>query len=181
MPSLYGTDLAQNARRVAVAGSNYGSRRIQFYRVTVNGITDAEIVKLVNTRVVNNTEVDIDQPPETELKTATVVEAIIRAVQQNGELYVVGDFESSQPDPNYNILNIIIGIAGDTYSSGLEMDQRDDPATRANNNPYLREALADALNDYLGSYDGFDVYPAYISGDAFRVITYPNALPRNPG
>lgn len=188
MPSLLNSDLAQNYRRVAVAGSNYGSRRIQFYKVIVYGVSDAEIAKLTdpdNKRIVNNTEIDIDQVPEVEYKSATVLEAIVRAIQSNGELYVVGDWQSTAPDPGYNELYIIVGIAGDTYSSGFEMDQRDDPATRNNNNPYLREALADALDSYLGlpNYDGYDVFPAYISGEGFEVIEYPNAGPRsrNPG
>ena len=38
--------LAQNYRRVATGGSNYGTRRIQFYQVSVFGLTDAEVAKL---------------------------------------------------------------------------------------------------------------------------------------
>jgi hypothetical protein len=169
--------LAQNYRRVATGGSNLGTRRIQFYQVVVYGISDAEVAKLDNYRLVNNTEVDIDQEPEREFKTATVAEAVVRSIQSNGELYVVGAHDTDYQNPDYNNFYIVIGIAGDTYSSGYEMNTRDDPATRANNNPYLNEALRDALDGYLGNnYDDFDVYPTFIYGDHFSTITYPNTL-----
>lgn len=170
--------LAQNYRRVATGGSNYGTRRIQFYQVIVYGISDAEVAKLENYRFVNNSEIDIDQEPEREFKQATVVEAVVRAIQANGEVYIVGAHDTDNQDPDYNNLYLVIGIAGDTYSSGFEMDQRDPEGTWQNNNPYLREALEDALDGYLGNYDGFDVYPTFIYGDHFSTITYPNTLVR---
>ena len=168
--------LAQNYRRAATGGSNYGTRRIQFYQITVYGVDPAEITKLNNYRVVNNTEIDIDQEPEREFKTATVVEAIVRAIQQNGEVYVVGAHDVDETDPDYWELYLTIGIAGDTYSSGLEMDERDPVETTQNNNPYLTEAIQDALDGYLGNYDGSDVYPTFIYGNGFSTITYPFAL-----
>ena len=167
--------LAQNYRRVATGGSNYGTRRIQFYQVSVYGLTDAEVAKLDDYRLVNNTEIDIDQEPEREFKTATVAEAVIRAIQSNGEVYIVGAHDVDHVDTNENDFYIIIGIAGDTYSSGLEMDERDPEGTWQNNNPYLSEALNDALDDYI--YNDFDVFPTFIYGDHWATITY-NALSR---
>jgi hypothetical protein len=168
--------LAQNYRRVATGGSNYGTRRIQFYQVSVYGLTDAEVAKLDDYREVNNTELDIDQEPEREFKTATIAEAVVRAIQSNGEVYVVGAHDVDNNDPDDNDFYIIIGIAGDTYSSGFEMDERDPEGTWQNNNPYLREALEDVLDNY--SYNDFDVYPTFIYGDHWSTIQYPNTLSR---
>jgi len=183
MPNLIGNTgynglggVAQNYRRAATGGSNYGTRRIQFYQVSVYGLTDAEVAKLDDYRLVNNTEIDIDQEPEREFKTATIAEAVVRAIQSNGEVYVVGAHDVDNVDTNENDFYIIIGIAGDTYSSGFEMDERDPEGTWQNNNPYLIEALEDVLDDY--TYNEFDVYPTFIYGDHFSTITYPNTLSR---
>jgi len=166
MPNLYNTDLAQNARRTATGGSNYGTRRIQFYQIAVYGLTDAEVAKLDNYRAVNNTEIDIDQEPEREFRSATVVEAILRAVQVMGEIYVVGAHDVDQEETNYNDLYLIVGVSGDTISSGWEMDERDPDDTNDNFNNYLQfGTLSDALDDFTT--DGWDAYPIMIYGDHF--------------
>jgi hypothetical protein len=171
--------LAQNYRRVSTGGSNYGTRRIQFYQVVVYGLSDAEVAKLDDYRFVNNTEIDIDQEPEREFRTATVAELVVRAIQSVSEVYIVGAHDVDQEDPDYNDFYLIVGVSGDTYSSGFEMDERDDPATRDNNNSYLREALEDVLDaNGSPSNDGYDVYPTFIYGDHFSTITYPNTMSR---
>jgi hypothetical protein len=161
--------LAQNYRRVATGGSNYGTRRIQFYKITVLDITDAEVAKLNDYRLVNNSEIDIDQEPEREFRTATVAELVIRAVQSVSEVYIVGAHDvDAGSGAGLNNFKIIVGCAGDTFSSGNEMDERDDPATRDNNNPYMREALEDVLdNNDAPSNDGYDVEPVFIYGHSF--------------
>ena len=169
MPNLYNTDLGQNARRVATGGSNYGTRRIQFYQITVFDLTDAEVAKLADYRAVNNSEIDIDQEPEREFKQATVAELVVRAVQSVAEVYVVGAHDvDAGSGAGLNNFKITIGVAGDTFSSGNEMDERDDPATRSNNNPYMSEAL-DAVLDANDSpsNDGYDVNPVFIYGHGF--------------
>jgi hypothetical protein len=172
--------LAQNYRRVATGGSNYGTRRIQFYQIVVYGLTDAEVAKLDDYRLVNNTEIDIDQEPEREFKQATVAELVVRAVQSVSEVYIVGAHDVDQEDPDYNDFYLIIGVSGDTYSSGFEMDERDDPATRANDNLYLNEVLGDVFDNMdAPANDGFDVYPTFIYGDHFSTITYPNTMSRS--
>ena len=172
--------LAQNYRRAATGGSNYGTRRIQFFQIAVYGLTDAEVAKLDDYRLVNNTEIDIDQEPEREFKTATVAELVIRAVQSVSEVYIVGAHDVDSNGTNDNDFYLIIGVSGDTYSSGFEMDERDDPATRDNNNPYLNEALNDVFVDSNDSpsNNGYDVYPTFIYGDHFSTITYPNTMSR---
>ena len=171
--------LAQNYRRVATGGSNYGTRRIQFYQIVVYGLTDAEVAKLDDYRVVNNTEIDIDQEPEREFKQATVAELVVRAIQSVAEVYIVGAHDVDQEEPDYNDFYLIVGVSGDTYSSGFEMDQRDDPATRNNDNPYLNEALDDVFDNMdAPANDGYDVYPTFIYGDHFSTITYPNTMSR---
>jgi len=157
--------LAQNYRRVATGGSNYGTRRIQFFQIAVYGLSDAVVAALDNYRAVNNTEIDIDQEPEREFRTATVAEAVIRAAQSNAEVYIVGAHDVDQEETNYNDFYIIIGVSGDTFSSGNEMNNRDDDDTQANNNPFMNEALDDALGAY--SYDYWDIYPVMIYGDHF--------------
>lgn len=167
MPNLYNTDLGQNARRVATGGSNYGTRRIQFYQLAVYGLTDAEVAKLDDYRVVNNTEIDIDQEPEREFRTATVVELIIRAIQSISEVYIVGAHDVDSNGEDDNDLYLIVGVAGDTYSSGWEMDERDSNDTHDNYNAYLNFG---AMPDVLDSPDsptnsGWDAYPIMIYGD----------------
>jgi hypothetical protein len=158
--------LAQNYRRVATGGSNYGTRRVQFYQIEVYGLTDAEVAKLDNYRAVNNTEIDIDQEPEREFKSATVVEAILRAVQVMGEVYIVGAHDVDQEVPDYNDLYLLVGVAGDTISSGWEMDERDSNDTNDNFNNYLQfGTLADALDEY--NVDSWSAYPVMIYGDHF--------------
>jgi hypothetical protein len=167
MPNLYSTDLAQNARRTATGGSNYGTRRIQFYQMAVYGLTDAEVAKLDDYRLVNNTEIDIDQEPEREFKTATVVELIIRAIQSISEVYIVGAHDVDSQGTDDNDLYLIVGVAGDTFSSGWEMDERDSDDTNQNFNAYLYYG---ALEDVLDSPDSptnsdWDAYPIMIYGD----------------
>ena len=161
--------LAQNYRRAATGGSNYGTRRIQFYKITVLDITDEEVAKLNDYRLVNNSEIDIDQEPEREFLTATVAELVVRAVQSVSEVYIVGAHDvDAGSGAGLNNFKIIVGCAGDTFSSGNEMDERDDPATRDNNNPYMSEALDNVLdNNDAPSNDGFDVEPVFIYGHSF--------------
>lgn len=171
MPNLINNgdqaNLAQNYRRVATGGSNYGTRRIQFYQVSVYGISTEEINKLNDYRFVNNTELDIDQEPEREFLGATVVEAVVRSAQSMSEVYIVGAHDVDETDPDYWELYLIIGVAGDTVSSAWEQLERDDPATQQNFNPWFVDALENALDGYLGTYDGYDVYPTFIYGDHF--------------
>jgi hypothetical protein len=161
--------LAQNYRRVSTGGSNYGTRRIQFYQITVYDITNAEAAKLDNYRAINNTEIDIDQEPEREFKSATVAELVIRAAQSVGEVYIVGAHDvDTGSGAGLKHFKITVGLAGDTFSSGNEMDERDDPATRSNDNPYMSDAMNDVLNaDGAPSNDGFDISPVFIYGHAF--------------
>lgn len=177
MPNLYNTDLAQNARRTATGGSNYGTRRIQFFQIGVYSLSDAEVAKLDDYRFVNNTEVDIDQEPEREFRTATVAELVIRAVQSVAEVYIVGAHDVDSNGPDDNDFYLTIAVSGDTFSSGNEMDNRDDPATRRNNNPYMSEALDDVL-DVIGGPGDWDVYPVFIYGDHFASVGSTRALSR---
>jgi len=177
MPNLLNTDLAQNYRRVATGGSNLGTRRIQFFQIGVYGLTNAEVAKLDDYRVVNNTGDDIDQEPEREFRSATVAELVVRAVQSMAEVYIVGAHDVDSNGVDDNDFYLIVGISGDTFSSGNEMDNRDDPATRRNYNPYLTGALEDVL-DVVGGPQGWDVYPAFIYGDHFAQIGYSNNLSR---
>ena len=108
MPNLIGNTgynglggVAQNYRRVTTGGSNLGTRRIQFYQIAVYGLSDAVVDALDDYRVVNNTEIDIDQEPEREFRTATVAEAVIRAVQSMSEVYIVGAHDVDQEDYEY--------------------------------------------------------------------------------
>ena len=180
MPSLYNTDLGQNARRVATGGSNYGTRRIQFYQITVYGLSDAEVAKFNDYRIVNNTEVDIDQEPEREFRSATMLEAVIRGVQSNAELYIVGAHDVDGTDtPGYNNLKLTVGVASDTFSSGWEMENRDvPPSGPPNNNPYLTETIEYALDGYRdefsAQYDGFDVRPVFIYGHELAIADNSN-------
>lgn len=181
MPNLIGNtgynglgSVAQNYRRVATGGSNYGTRRIQFFQIAVYGLSDAVVDALDDYRVVNNTEIDIDQEPEREFRTATVAEAVIRAVQSMSEVYIVGAHDVDQEDPDYNDFYLIVGVSTDTVSSGNEMNERDEDFTTDNYNPYISDALDDALDVY--SYDYFDVYPVMIYGDHWSSTGY-NAMP----
>jgi hypothetical protein len=187
MPNLIGDTgynglggLAQNYRRVATGGSNYGTRRIQFYQIVVYGLSDAEVAKLNDYRVVNNTEVDIDQEPEREFRQATVAELVVRAIQSVSEVYIVGAHDVDQEEPDYNDFYLIIGVSGDTYASGNEMENRDAPPDGpSNNNAYLNEALDDVFDNMdAPANDGYDVYPTFIYGDHFSTITYPNTMSR---
>ena len=168
--------LAQNYRRVTTGGSNFGSRRIQFYQITVFGLSNDEVAKLDNYRVVNNTGEDIDQEAEREFRTANFLEAVVRGVQSNAEVYIVGahDVDTTET-PGYNNLKLTIGVAGDTFSSGNEMENRDAPPDGPpNNNAYLSETISYALdgyvNDFPAAYDGFEVTAVFIYGHNFDPV-----------
>jgi hypothetical protein len=161
--------LAQNYRRVATGGSNYGTRRIQFYQLAVYGLTDAEVAKLDDYRLVNNTELDIDQEPEREFRQATVAELLIRSIQSVSEVYIVGAHDVDSNGTNDNDLYLIVGVAGDTFSSGWEMDERDPEGTWQNYNAYLYwTVLPSVLDNPDGpTNSGWDAYPIMIYGDHF--------------
>jgi len=171
MPSLINnpdnmTDLAQNYRRVATGGSNYGTRRIQFYTIAIYGLSDAVVDALNDYRVVNNTEIDIDQEPEREFMGGTIVEVILRKVQEATELFFVGAHDVDQEEPGYNDVFLTVGVAGDTFSSGWEMDERDPDNTTRNYNFFLRWQLEHAVDSYTnGYYDSVEAYPVMIYGD----------------
>ena len=176
MPNLIGNtgynglgSVAQNYRRAATGGSNYGTRRIQFFQIAVYGLTDAEVAKLDDYRVVNNTGDDVDQEPEREFKSATVAELVIRAVQSVSEVYIVGAHDVDSNGTNDNDFYLIIGVAGDTFSSGWEMDVRDSDDTNQNFNSYLYwTVLPDVLDNPDGpTNNGWDAYPIMIYGDHF--------------
>jgi hypothetical protein len=161
--------LAQNYRRVATGGSNYGTRRIQFYQLAVYGLTDAEVAKLEDYRLVNNTEIDIDQEPEREFRQATVAELLIRSIQSVSEVYIVGAHDVDSNGTNDNDLYLIVGVAGDTFSSGWEMDNRDPEGTWDNYNAYLYWNVLPSVLDGPDSppNSGWDAYPIMIYGDHF--------------
>jgi len=170
MPSLINNgdavSVAQNYRRVATGGSNYGTRRIQFYTIAIYGLSDAVVNALDDYRVVNNTEVDIDQEPEREFMGGTIVELILRKVQEATELFFVGAHDVDTEEPGYNDLFLTVGVAGDTFSSGWEMDERDPLNTTINYNFYLRNQLENAIDIYTnGYYDDVEAYPVMIYGD----------------
>ena len=169
MPNLINnpnSSVAQNYRRVSTGGSNYGTRRIQLYTIEVTGLSDAVIAELGNWRAINNSEIDADQQAEREFKTATILEAIMRKVQEAAELYIVGNYIVDIIDTDYNNIYLTVGLAGDTFSSGWEMDYRDDPATTRNYNFYLQYQLAASIDAYTnGFWDNVYAYPAELHGD----------------
>ena len=161
--------VAQNYRRSATGGSNLGTRRLQFYTIAVYGLSDSQVASLDDYRVVNNTEVDIDQEPEREFRTATIVEAIIRGIQVQAEVYLVGahDIDGSTDDRD---LYLTIAVNADTLESGWEQLERD--SFNAHDNEGDNWLISNVGNSVYGwtapdESWGLDVFPTFIYGDHF--------------
>jgi len=170
MPNLYNTALGQNTRRVRLSDSNLGTRRIQFYQVTVYGLTDAFIDGIFgNYRYVQN-EGSIDSEDAYEYVgrgNRLILEAIVRGVQKMSELYIVGEWDYYQEDPDYNDLEITIGVSADTVESHKEQQSR--PIQLRNpNSESIEHAVYDAVDDFdpQGGYDYIEVIPVQIAGSS---------------
>jgi hypothetical protein len=183
MPNLYNSDLAQNARRVRIGDSNIGTRKLQLYEVSVIGLTD-DFVNSLNGIDARDVEFDggfmgggIDQYDTIELKTASIVEAVVRGVQKISEVYIVGFTDVYPNGPGYTDLVITIGVAADTIESGWEQYVRGD----ANNNS---ESIQDSVYNAVDEFDppgGFDyvyVQPVQLIGSGtYDIGGPPIALP----
>jgi len=175
------TDLAQNYRRVRLGDSNLGTRRMQFYQVTVYGVSDAFIAGLEEeaTRTVQE-EGSIDSTDAYEYTASgnnRLLEAITRGVQKTSELYLVGNWDYFQEDPNYLDLIITFAVSADTVESAKEHTAH----TGSNPNYQSIEASVNIAVDDFDPQDGYDyieVIPVEISGSATRP-TGGNSLGRN--
>ena len=188
MPNLINNgdqaNLAQNYRRVRVSDSNLGTRRIQFYEVTIYGMSDADIAIVVNTpwRTVQE-EGSLDSTDAYELTTASVLEAIVRGVQKTSELYIVGEWDWYWEDPDYNDLELTIGVAADTVESSFEYGEHAGYGANAFNPNYqsIEQAVQDTVDDFNlnDGYDYIEVIAVQISGSSTDSTNPGNALGRN--
>ena len=175
MPDLTQTALGQNYRRTQVGTTRFGTRQLQLYEIHIYGLSDAVYDSFYDdSRDITLDDTDgVDQPGIVELKSGTVLEAVLRGVQKMAEIYIVGqpDFYT---DPNYNELIITIGVNADTVSSGGEQWN----ISPFGSNPQLYNPRAESLEDAIGGsvekwaidngtyWDGLDVYPVYLDGDS---------------
>jgi hypothetical protein len=187
-PGNVSNALAQNYRRTRVGSSTFGTRTIQLYEIHIYGLSDTVYENFFSNGrgIIEGTVVPgmdpnlpwgIDQPLAYELADGNIAEAILRGVQEMGEIYIVGapDFYT---DPGYNELVITVGLSADTINSGWEQEIGN--AVFNPNATWLEGVIGDSVEqwaiDHEEYWDGLDVYPVYLYGDSTSEPIGPFAL-----
>jgi hypothetical protein len=168
--------LAQNYRRTRVGNSQFGTRQLQMYEIHIYGLSDAvadndNVYEGSRDIVLDGTD-DIDQPPISELKSSSIVEAILRGVQEMAEIYLVGHPDYYHYDPDNNELVITVAVSADTVESNWEQYINRDNNGSQNFNPNslnFYSAIGNSVDDWASTHEEYwedlDVYPAYLIGD----------------
>lgn len=162
MPDLTSGDfsyIAANYRRAEQKFSNYGTRRLRFYTIEIDGYDlSNETFTEENDWNFETTGIDGDDgyygyknPP------GSIVEAILRGVALVAETYYVSWWDVDY-DGEYPYSYITVAIAGDTYLDGQNQ------YLQHNQNAYsLVDAIANALgNDF--NWDNVYVWAREIQG-----------------
>ena len=158
MPSTY-EDIGQNAWKTRES-SNFGTRKLVFYTITVYGLSDATMDVIWNDEE-NYDAAGDEYPPEWIEQPGSILEAIQRGVQLIAEPYAYGDWDDNQEDPDYNDITITAIVAADTV---LDAEGQDNSPVPANPNSYTVEtAILDAISGFTN--DGVEVQRAYMYGD----------------
>ena len=167
--------LAQNYRRTRVGDAQFGTRQIQMYEVHIYGLSDAvadnnNVYSGSRPIVLDGTD-EIDQPPIVELASGNIVEAIVRGVQEMAEIYIVGQPNYYNYDPDNNELTITIAVSADTVDSELEQSFNHSVNGAQNWNPRattLINCIANSVDNWAQTHEEYwldlDVYPVYLQG-----------------
>ena len=166
--------VAANYRRAEQRFSNFGTRRLRFYTIEIDGydIIDNEGF---TEEYSYNYETTGDQgddgnyayknPPK------SIIEAILRGVSLVAETYYVSWWDTDFDGP-YPYLYITVAVAGDTF-----LDAQNQPDNGNPNSIGLQDAIASAIgNDFY--WDNIYVWPAEISGDYLSQQNDRNAMSR---
>ena len=169
--------LAQNYRRTRVGNSQFGTRQLQMYEIHIYGLSDLvanndNVYSGSRPIVLDGTD-DVDQPPIVELASGNIVEAILRGVQQMAEIYLVGQPDYYNYDPDDNELVITIAVSADTVDSYWEQIANYNNSGTQNSNPNSLSfygVIGDSVDDWARTHEEYwldlDVYPAYLNGDS---------------
>lgn len=188
MPNLLNSDLAQNYRRTHVGTSRFGTRTLQLYEIWIYGLSDNVANTLFDGSRDTNLEDDsADQPSAVELAGGSIIEAILRGAQVMGEIYVVGQPDTFNNDPDDNDLVITIGVAADTLDSGWEQyvgTYFSNSQQNSNNNATdLYYSIGDNVDEWAdrnGEYwNDLDVWPVFLVGESTSNAYGPFALPKD--
>lgn len=168
MPDLTSGDfsyIAANYRRAEQKWSNFGTRRLRFYTIEVDGYDI-----LANENFAGE---DYDWNFETtgvegddgtygyKNQPKSIIEAILRGVALVAETYYVS-WWSVDYDGDYPYLYITVAIAGDTYLDGLNQN------LQHNTHAYsLVDAISAALGDQY-NWDNVYVWAREINGDTLN-------------
>lgn len=155
-----GGTLGSNYRRVEQKFSNYGTRRLRFYTIEIDGY---DILEIENDTNEYDWNFETTGPHGDDAyygyknQPKSIIEAILRGVSLVAETYYVS-WWGTDYDGQYPYLYITVAIAGDTYLDGLNQ------YLQKNTNAYsLQNAIADALGtDY--AWDNVYVWAREIVG-----------------
>ena len=169
--------LAQNYRRTRVGNSQFGTRQLQMYEIHIYGLSDAvadnDNVYNGSREIVLDGTDDMDQPPIVELKSGSIVEAILRGVQEMAEIYPVGHPDYYNYEPDDNELVITVAVSADTVESNWEQYLHYNDNGTQNFNPNslsFYDVIGASVDDWANTHEEYwadlDVYPAYLNGDS---------------
>ena len=121
MPDLTNTVLAQHFNRAEHEHSNYGTRRLQFFQVIINGY---DITQEPNWN--NNDPDNIDSYSDSYTSDhghkeylegrKSIVYPVLRGIAQIGEIMYNGEFDNGDDDYEGNTY-VIIALSSDTVST----------------------------------------------------------------
>jgi hypothetical protein len=157
--------VAANYRRAEQKFSNYGTRRLRFYTIEIDGYDIFEFENDTGEYDWNFGTTDSRNPGSHDdsnygykNQPKSIIEAILRGVALVAETYYVSWWRIEY-DGNYPYLYITVAVAGDTF-----LDAQNQPAHGNPNSIGLVDSIAQALGDQY-QWDNVYVWPAEINGD----------------
>ena len=160
--------VAANYRRAEQKFSNYGTRRLRFYTIEIDGydILDIEDTSDPDSRYdwnfgttdSDNVGYQDDKYYGYKSQPKSIIEAILRGVALVAETYYVSWWRTIYDGP-YPYLYLTVAVAGDTF-----LDAQNQPDHGNPNSIGLVDSIAQALGDQY-QYDNVYVYPSEIHGN----------------
>jgi hypothetical protein len=153
--------VAANYRRAENKFSNYGTRRLRFYTIEIDGYDLLEVENFTGEYDWNFETTGVNGDDDTyayKNQPKSIIEAILRGVALVAETYYVSWWRTTYDGP-YAYLYLTVAVAGDTF-----LDAQNQPDHGNPNSIGLVDSIAQALGDQY-QYDNVYVYPSEIHGN----------------
>ena len=153
--------VAANYRRAEQKFSNYGTRRLRFYTIEIDGYDILEVENDTGEYDWNFETTGVNGDDDYyayKNQPKSIIEAILRGVALVAETYYVSWWRTIYDGP-YPYLYLTVAVAGDTF-----LDAQNQPDHGNPNSIGLVDSIAQALGDQY-QYDNVYVYPSEIHGN----------------